>query len=169
MATKAKTVKNIVEENKENNENVENIKDVENIENTEVVEEVKEESKEGGEDANESETTVEESKENAQSNEEAQETAQADEAAEEEEVEKVVNEVSGKELYKKYADAVKNAKQFYQCKLPSISYYSKRSLCDAVDTMKRMCDRSNGVETTNMCIELLETAIAYLYSRKVNG
>lgn len=100
--------------------------------------------------------------------EEAQEIAQADEEEEEAEV-KAVNEVIGEELYKKYADAVKNAKQFYQCKLPSISYYSKRSLCDAVDTMKRMCDRSNGVETTNMCIELLETAIAYLYSRKVNG
>lgn len=99
--------------------------------------------------------------------EEAQEIAQADE--EEEAEVKAVNEVIGEELYKKYADAVKNAKQFYQCKLPSISYYSKRSLCDAVDTMKRMCDRSNGVETTNMCIELLETAIAYLYSRKVNG
>lgn len=99
--------------------------------------------------------------------EEAQEIAQADE--EEEAEVKAVNEVIGEELYKKYADAVKNAKQFYQCKLPSISYYSKRSLCDAVDTMKRMCDHSNGVETTNMCIELLETAIAYLYSRKVNG
>lgn len=99
--------------------------------------------------------------------EEAQEIAQADE--EEEAEVKAVNEVIGEELYKKYADAVKNAKQFYQCRLPSISYYSKRSLCDAVDTMKRMCDRSNGVETTNMCIELLETAIAYLYSRKVNG
>lgn len=119
---------------------------------------------------------VEESKENnenvenvndVENVEEAQEIAQADE--EEEAEVKAVNEVIGEELYKKYADAVKNAKQFYQCKLPSISYYSKRSLCDAVDTMKRMCDRSNGVETTNMCIELLETAIAYLYSRKVNG
>ena len=155
MATKAKTVKNIVEENKENNE---------------TIEEVKEEVKEDGKDADESETTVEESKENSQEDEEAQEIVQADEVeAEVKEVEKVVNEVIGEELYKKYADAVKNAKQFYQCKLPSISYYSKRSLCDAVDTMKRMCDRSNGVETTNMCIELLETAIAYLYSRKVNG
>ena len=158
---KAKTVKNIVEENKENNENIENIAD------TEVVEEVKEENKEDGKDANESDTAVEDNKGNAQANEDAQETAQSDET-EEEEV-KAVNEVIGKELYKKYADTVKNAKQFYQCKLPSISYYSKRSLCDAVDTMKRMCDRSNGVETTNMCIELLETAIAYLYSRKVNG
>lgn len=160
MATKAKTVKNIVEENKENNENIENIKDIE------VVDGVKEENKEDGKDANESETTVEENKETAQANEEAQETVQSDEA---EEVKEVVSEVIGEELYKKYADSVKNAKQFYQCQLPSISYYSKRTLCDAVDTMKRMCDHSNGVETTNMCIELLETAIAYLYSRKVNG
>lgn len=162
---KAKTVKNIVEENKENNENIENIEDIEVVEN---VEEVKEEIKENSKDVNESETTVEESKENSQEAEEAQKIAQSDEA-EAEEVKEAVNEVIGEELYKKYADAVKNAKQFYQCKLPSISYYSKRTLCDAVDTMKRMCDRSNGVETTNMCIELLETAIAYLYSRKVNG
>lgn len=75
----------------------------------------------------------------------------------------------GEDLYKKHAAAVKDAKQFYQCKLPSMSYYSKRALCEAVDNMKRMNDRTKGIESLDMCIEMLEMAVAYLYSRKVNG
>lgn len=126
------------------------------VKENKIVEEIKEEVKEDIKDVNESEAAVEENEGNTQAGEEAQEV-------------KANAGVIGVELYKRHADAVKDAKQFYQCQLPSISYYSKRTLCDAVDTMKRMCDRSNGVEATNMCIELLETAIAYLYNRKVNG
>lgn len=97
--------------------------------------------------------------------EEAKEDAQAAQEAQKEE-----NPImSGAELYAKHADAVKDAKQFYQCKLPSISYYSKRALCEAVDNMKRMCDRSKGFECLDMCVEMLEMAAAYLYNRKLNG
>lgn len=90
-----------------------------------------------------------------------------------EQVTEQANEVKadapGEELYKKHVAAVKDAKQFYQCKLPSMSYYSKRALCEAVDNMKRMNDRTKGMESLDMCIEMLEMAVAYLYSRKVNG
>lgn len=82
--------------------------------------------------------------------------------------EAVIN-APGEELYKKHVAAVKDAKQFYQCKLPSMSYYSKRALCEAVDNMKRMNDRTKGMESLDMCIEMLEMAVAYLYNRKVNG
>lgn len=92
---------------------------------------------------------------------------QVNEEIKNEEAESVT--MNGAELYAKHAAAVNGAKQFYQCKLPSISYYSKRALCEAVDNMKRMCDRSKGNESLNMCIEMLETAAAYLYNRKVNG
>lgn len=77
--------------------------------------------------------------------------------------------VAGAEMFLKHEAAVKDAKQFYQCDLPAISYYSKRALCDAVDNMKRLNSHSNGTESLEMCIELLEKAIAYLYNRKVNG
>lgn len=77
--------------------------------------------------------------------------------------------VSGADMYAKHAAAVDGAKQFHQCKLPSISYYSKRALCDSIDNMKRMCDRSKGFECLDMCVEMLEMAIAYLYNRKFNG
>ena len=105
--------------------------------------------------ADEPQAPVEEAKEDAQAAQENQEVADA--------------VLSGAELYAKHAAAVNGAKQFYQCKLPSISYYSKRALCEAVDNMKRMCDRSKGNESLDMCIEMLETAAAYLYNRKVNG
>lgn len=97
-------------------------------------------------------------------NEEAKEMQEVEEVEAAESV-----AMSGAELYAKHADAVNGAKHFYQCKLPSISYYSKRALCEAVDNMKRMCDRSKGNESLDMCIEMLETAAAYLYNRKVNG
>lgn len=77
--------------------------------------------------------------------------------------------VSGADMYAKHAAAVDGAKQFHQCQLPSISYYSKRALCDSIDNMKRMCDRSKGFECLDMCVEILEKAVAYLYNRKLNG
>lgn len=77
--------------------------------------------------------------------------------------------VSGADMYAKHAAAVDGAKQFHQCQLPSISYYSKRALCDSIDNMKRMCGRSKGFECLDMCVEILEKAVAYLYSRKLNG
>ena len=122
-----------------------------------VNEEIKnEEAKEMQADqADEPQAPVEEAKEDAQA---AQENQEAESAA-----------VSGAALYEKHAAAVNGAKQFYQCKLPSISYYSKRALCEAVDNMKRMCDRSKGNESLDMSVEMLETAAAYLYNRKVNG
>ena len=109
-----------------------------------------------------------------QVNEQVNEEIKNGEAKEMQEVEEVAEAaesvaMSGAELYAKHAAAVNGAKQFYQCKLPSISYYSKRALCEAVDNMKRMCDRSKGNESLDMCIEMLETAAAYLYNRKVNG
>lgn len=106
--------------------------------------------------ADEPQAPVEEAKEDAQAAQENQEAAES-------------VAMSGAKLYAKHAAAVNGAKQFYQCKLPSISYYSKRALCEAVDNMKRMCDRSKGNESLDMCIEMLETAAAYLYNRKVNG
>lgn len=90
-------------------------------------------------------------------------------AAQEDKADEAVINTPGEELYKKHVAAVKDAKQFYQCKLPSMSYYSKRALCEAVDNMKRMNDRTKGMESLDMCIEMLEMAVAYLYSRKVNG
>lgn len=90
-------------------------------------------------------------------------------AAQEDKADEAVINAPGEELYKKHVAAVKDAKQFYQCKLPSMSYYSKRALCEAVDNMKRMNDRTKGMESLDMCIEMLEMAVAYLYSRKVNG
>ena len=111
------------------------------------------------------------SKVNEQVIEQVNEEIKNEEAKEMQEVEEAAESVamSGAELYAKHAAAVNGAKQFYQCKLPSISYYSKRALCEAVDNMKRMCDRSKGNESLDMCIEMLETAAAYLYNRKVNG
>lgn len=90
-------------------------------------------------------------------------------AAQEDKADEAVISAPGEELYKKHVAAVKDAKQFYQCKLPSMSYYSKRALCEAVDNMKRMNDRTKGMESLDMCIEMLEMAVAYLYNRKVNG
>lgn len=90
-------------------------------------------------------------------------------AAQEDKADEAVINAPREELYKKHVAAVKDAKQFYQCKLPSMSYYSKRALCEAVDNMKRMNDRTKGMESLDMCIEMLEMAVAYLYSRKVNG
>lgn len=89
-------------------------------------------------------------------------------AAQEDTVDAVIS-APGEDLYKKHAAAVKDAKQFYQCKLPSMPYYSKRALCEAVDNMKRMSARTKSMESLNMCIEMLEVAAAYLYNRKVNG
>lgn len=108
--------------------------------------------------ADEPQASVEEVKEDAQE-------AQENENAENEES----PFVNGADVYAKHAAAVAGAKQFHQCQLPSISYYSKRALCDAIDNMKRMCDCSKGFECLDMCVEILEKAIAYLYSRKVNG
>lgn len=129
------------------------IKDVQDAQDTQDVEEIKnDEMQAQANQADEPQAPVEEVKEDAQAAQEAQE-----------------EEMSGAGLYAKHAAAVNDAKQFYQCKLPSMSYYSKRALCDAVDNMKRMCTRSNGNESFNMCVEMLEMAIAYLYNRKVNG
>lgn len=97
------------------------------------------------------------------------EEVKADAPAAKEDMADAVISAPGEDLYKKHAAAVKDAKQFYQCKLPSMSYYSKRALCEAVDNMKRMNDRTKGMESLDMCIEMLEMAVAYLYSRKVNG
>lgn len=108
--------------------------------------------------ADESQASMEEAKEDAQ---EAQENENAENAES--------PFVSGADMYAKHAAAVDGAKQFHQCKLPSISYYSKRALCDSIDNMKRMCDRSKGFECLDMCVEMLEMAIAYLYNRKLNG
>lgn len=94
--------------------------------------------------------------------------AQEDKADEADEADEAVINAPGEELYKKHVAAVKDAKQFYQCKLPSMSYYSKRALCEAVDNMKRMNDRTKGMESLNTCIEMLEVAVAYLYNRKIN-
>lgn len=77
--------------------------------------------------------------------------------------------VAGAEMFLKHEAAVKDAKQFYQCKLPAISYYSKRTLCEAVDNMKRLISHSKDTASLEMCVEMLEKAIAYLYNRKVNG
>lgn len=131
-----------------------NAKKVEEVKEEVKVEEIKNEEVQANQ-ADEPQTPVEEAKEDAQA-------AQEDKKEE--------NPImSGAELYAKHAAAVNGAKQFYQCKLPSISYYSKRALCEAVDNMKRMCDRSKGNESLDMCIEMLEMAVAYLYNRKVNG
>nr|DAP57930.1 MAG TPA: hypothetical protein [Caudoviricetes sp.] len=105
--------------------------------------------------ADESQASMEEAKDDAQ---EAQENENAESPF-----------VSGADMYAKHAASVDGAKQFHQCKLPSISYYSKRALCDSIDNMKRMCDRSKGFECLDMCVEMLEMAIAYLYNRKLNG
>ena len=72
-------------------------------------------------------------------------------------------------MFLKHEAAVKDAKQFYQCKLPAISYYSKRTLCEAIDNMKRLISHSKDTASLEMCVEMLEKAIAYLYNRKVNG
>lgn len=108
--------------------------------------------------ADEPQASMEEAKEDAQ---EAQENENAENAES--------PFVSGADMYAKHTAAVDGAKQFHQCKLPSISYYSKRALCDSIDNMKRMCDRSKGFECLDMCVEMLEMAIAYLYNRKLNG
>lgn len=90
-------------------------------------------------------------------------------AAQEDKADEAVINAPGEGLYKKHVAAVKDAKQFYQCKLPSMSYYSKRALCEAVDNMKRMSARTKSMESLNTCIEMLEVAVAYLYNRKING
>lgn len=77
--------------------------------------------------------------------------------------------VAGAEMFLKHEAAVKDAKQFYQCSLPAISYYSKRTLCEAIDNMKRLISHSKDTASLEMCVEMLEKAIAYLYNRKVNG
>lgn len=105
--------------------------------------------------ADESQASMEEAKDDAQ---EAQENEKEESPF-----------VSGADMYARHAASVDGAKQFHQCKLPSISYYSKRALCDSIDNMKRMCDRSKGFECLDMCVEMLEMAIAYLYNRKLNG
>lgn len=90
-------------------------------------------------------------------------------AAQEDKADEAVINAPGEDLYKKHVAAVKDAKQFYQCKLPSMPYYSKRALCEAVDNMKRMSARTKSMESLNTCIEMLEVAVAYLYNRKING
>lgn len=109
--------------------------------------------------ADESQAPAEEVKEDAQNAQENESNSQ--ESAE--------LGVAGAEMFLKHEAAVKDAKQFYQCKLPAISYYSKRTLCEAVDNMKRLISHSKDTASLEMCVEMLEKAIAYLYNRKVNG
>mgnify|MGYP003249324797 CR=1 FL=1 len=145
-------------------------KQVNEIKENEVIQETQEVNKVNENDLPEIPDVVEENKadESRASMEEANDDAQ--EAQENENAENAESPfVNGANVYAKHAAAVAGAKQFHQCQLPSISYYSKRALCDAIDNMKRMCDHSKGFECLDMCVEILEKAIAYLYSRKVTG
>lgn len=144
-----------------------NSKQKNKIKENEVIQETQEVNEVNENDLPEIPDVVEENKadEPQASVEEVKEDAQ--EAQENENEESTF--VNGADVYAKHAAAVDGAKQFHQCQLPSISYYSKRALCDAIDNMKRMCDRSKGFECLDMCVEILEKAVAYLYSRKLNG